>query len=307
MQKTKMFYMLKRRKYKSGMVAKPNAIGLIANIIMTLIVALLAFICLAPMWHTLMYSISDGFELMSHDGLTLIPIGKPTLNGFKLLFQDNNVLMGYGNTLIYVVGTTGLGFLLNILGGYALYCKTQLQKPMTLFVMFTLMFSGGMIPTYMVMNTFGLTGTRFAIILSEATMAMFIVMGANAFRSVPEATVEAAYLDGAGHIRTMFMIMLPQCFGIFMVTILNTFIASWNSWVNASIYVPYDESKWPLQMWINRIISDNENFMMSPYPDYSRYLLQFCVVIAATLPIMVAFPFFQKYIEKGAAVGAVKG
>ncbi len=295
-----------KTKYHHGMVQKPTVGGRIADIIMLVIVLFLAFICIVPMWHVLMSSLSDGFSLLAFKGLVLWPVGTPNLEGYKLIFRDESVITGYLNTVIYVVSTVSLGFVLNVLGGYAISRDTKLKAPMTLYLVFTMMFSGGMIPTYMVMNTLGLVGTRGAIILQEATMAMFIIIGANAFRGVPKSTVEAARIDGSGHLRTMFQVMLPQCIPLFMVTVLNTFVASWNSWLNAAIYVPAAREKWPIQLVINELVSRNANFLETATPNYDRYLIRFAIIVAATLPILIAFPFFQKQIEAGVIQGAVK-
>ncbi|MCL1819673.1 MAG: carbohydrate ABC transporter permease [Oscillospiraceae bacterium] len=284
-----------------------KAIGaVISQIILTLIVAVLALICLLPMWHVLMSSISDGFSLMSHTGLVLFPVGRPTIEGYSLIFRDAGVITGYTNTIIYVIGTVLLGFVLNVLGGYALSRKTKLKAFMIVFIMFPMLFGGGMIPTYMVVKSLNLVGTRFSIMLLEATMGMFIILGMRAFLSVPESTVEAARIDGAGHLQTMFRVMLPQCLGMFMVTVMMTFVAAWNSWLTAAIYVAGDRGKWPIQLWINQIIAENADIIKGANPNYDRFLIQFAVVAAATIPMLVAIPFLQKYIEAGVLTGAVK-
>jgi putative aldouronate transport system permease protein len=153
---------------------------------------------------------------------------------------------------------------------------------------------------------FHLVGTRWAVVLAEATMAINILLGAAAFRSVPESTIESAKLDGAGHLRLMFQIMFPQCKSMFMVTILNSFVGSWNSWITASIYVAGDKSKWPLQLIINELVAANVNFLEAADPNYDRSIVQYAVIIAATIPIILAFPFFQKRLEAGVITGAVK-
>ena len=193
-------------KYHGGMVEKPTVLGWAADIVMLILVLVLAFICIIPMWHVLMSSISDGFQLLTYKGLVLVPVGTPTLEGYLLIFRDNSVITGYLNTIIYVVSTVSLGFVLNVLGGYAISRETKLKNIMTLYLVFTMMFSGGMIPTYMVLDTLRVVGTRWAIILQEATMAMFIIIGANAFRGVPHSTVESARIDGAGHLRTICLL-----------------------------------------------------------------------------------------------------
>lgn len=295
-----------RKKEQNGMVQSNTIAGTLVNLIITLVVIALAFICIIPIWHVLMSSISDGFVLLSHEGLVIAPVGGVNLGGYRMIFRDASVISGYMNTIFYVVFTVGVGLVLNVVGGYAVSRDTKLSKAMTIFLMITMMFSGGMIPTYMVFSALGLVGNRWSIVLAEATMAVNIMIGANAFRSVPVSTVEAAQLDGTGHVRMMFQIMLPQCKSLFMVTILNSFVGSWNSWLTASIYVPGDKSKWPLQLIINELVAANANFLQNSSPNYDRHLIQFAVIIAATLPIIIAFPFFQKQLEAGVLQGAVK-
>lgn len=296
----------KKGSASAGMVVNTSLGGRIADAVIILIVCLLAFICVLPMWHTLMSSISDPFELLAHKGFVFYPLGRVTFEGYKLIFRDSSILKGYGNTIYYTLATTGIGLVLNVMGGYALSRKTKLKSVLSIYLIISMMFSGGMIPTYMVMNELGLVGTEWAIILPEATMAMYVIVGMNAFNTVPEATVEAARLDGAGHFRIMFQVMLPQCLSLFVITVLNTFVASWNSWISASIYVPFDRDKWPIQLWIQQLVQENQNFLQSANPNYNMYLIQFGVIVAAVLPILVMFPFFQKYLEAGTVTGGVK-
>jgi len=291
---------------KSGMVEKKTAGAFIVQVILVLVVGLLAVLCLLPMWHVLMSSISDGFALMSHSGLVAWPVGAPTLEGYRLIFRDAGVITGYTNTIIYVIGTVSVGFILNVLGGYALSRNTKLRTFFMVFLMIPLLFGGGLIPTYMIVKSIGLVGSRLAVIFLEATMGVYILLGMRAFMGVPEATIEAARIDGAGHLRTMIRVMLPQCKGLFMVTVMMTFVGSWNSWLTASIYVAGDRSKWPIQLWINQIIADNADIIKGVNPNYNRFLIQFAVIAAATIPMLIAIPFLQKQIEAGVLTGAIK-
>lgn len=297
----------KKKRIREGMVEHLTIGNHIANFIIHFCLIMVAVISLLPMWHVLMSSVSDGFSLLSYKGVAVVPVGKPTLEGYRLIFRDASVWIGYKNTIIYVAGTVGLGFLLNVLGGYALSQPTKGKGIMYAFLFVTMLFSGGIVPTYMVMNTLGLTGSRLSIILLEATQTFYLIFAAKAFAAVPLSTVEAARIDGAGHLRVMFQIMLPQAKGMFFITLLNTFVGAWNSWYNASIYVPADKTKWPIQLFINEMTSANVNFLETATPNYSRYLIQFAVIVVATLPIMVAMPFFQDKIEAGQLQGGVKG
>ena len=173
-------------------------------------------------------------------------------------------------------------------------------------VTFTMLFSGGLIPTYMVLKTLDMVGTRWALLIPGCTNAFFMILMLNGYRNVPEATVESARIDGAGHIRILFRIMLPQASSMLVVTILNTVILQWNSWFPASIYVTNQRELWPLQLWIKQMVAENSEILKASNPDYNRWLIQYAVIIAATLPVLVALPFFQKKLERGMLIGSVK-
>lgn len=297
----------RRRLSDSSMVETPTAGDRVVDVIVYTVCALVALASVIPMWHVLMSALSDGKALMAHEGLVLLPIGKPTLDGFKLILQNKGIVQGFMNTIIYTVGTTACGFLLATITGYALSRRTKMKPVVTGLVMFTMLFSGGMVPTYMVVRALGWVGTRWSLIIPGCTNAMYIIMMMNAFNSVPKEMYEAATIDGAGHIRTLFSVALPQAMNLGYVIILNTVVGAWNSWLPASIYVSNKKNLWPLQLWIQQITADNQNFLNTANPDYSRYLIQFCVIVAATLPIVIAFPFFQDKLEKGVLAGGIKG
>ncbi len=292
---------------RDGMVENPSTVAKIVHACVILVLVLIAFCSFIPLWHVLMASFSDGKTLLAHKGLLWLPVGKVNIDGYLNVFKDSSLLSGYANTLFYVIGSTCIGMIINITAGYVLSRESKLRKPLTLLIMLTVIFSGGLIPTYMVVRSLGWTGTRLALLIPGCTNGMFVIMMMNAFRSVPESTVESARIDGAGHIKTLFHVMLPQAMSLGTVIILNSVILQWNSWFNASIYVPTKKNLWPLQLWIKQIVADNESFLLSSNPDYSRYLIQYALIIVATLPILCAFPFFQDKLEKGVLGGAVKG
>ena len=297
---------IKHGRIAQGMVTTPSRLDIVVDVIIAVVLLGVAFCCILPLWHVLMASLSDGKRLLAHEGVLWAPAGSLNLEGFKLLFKDASIMKGYGNTLLYVVGATTFGMTINILGGYVLSRKTRLKPFLSIFIMFTMMFNGGLIPTYNIIRSLGWVGTRWALLIPGCTVAVFVMLMMNAFRGVPESTYEAAQLDGAGHIRTMLQVALPQTGGITVVVILNSVILQWNSWFNASIYVPNSRDLWPLQLWIRQIVADNEGILLNANPDYNRYLIQYAVIIAATLPVLIAFPFFQKQLERGVISGAVK-
>ena len=288
-------------------MVESNSIGsVIADIIIVLILCMVAIAAVVPLWHTLMSSLSDGRTLFRTEGLVLLPVGGATLDGYALTLKDSSILRAYGNTLLYVIGSTAFGFVLNVIGGYVLSRKFKLRSTLMMLVTLTVLFTGGTIPLYMVVRRLGMVGTRWALILPHCTNGAFMAMMVKAFDSVPDATVEAARIDGAGHFRIMFQIMLPQCFSFVLVTMVNTAIIAWNAWFSASIYVPTDKTRWPLQLWIRDLVASNQDFLNWTNPDYSRYLISYCVIIISTLPILMLFPLFIKRLEKGMARGGVK-
>lgn len=276
-----------------------------AAIILVLVVA--AFICVVPIWHVVMSSVSDGQQLLGHKGVAITPVGDVNFGGYQLLFRDSSVMLGYLNTLLYVITGTLLGVLMNIMGGYILSRNTRLKGVMTLFVIITTMFSGGTVPTYMVIRTLGMTGTRWSLIIPGATNAMFMLLVMNTFASIDKAYIEAAEIDGAGHLTTMFRVVFPQGKGMVLVTAINSAILRWNSWFEASIYVPTDKSRWPLQLFVRQLTSEGMEFLKVRNPNYDKYLIQYAAIIISTLPILIALPFFIKKLEKGMVLGGVKG
>ena len=303
--------MAKKKRIKTdstiSMVETPTWGDRVVDVIVVLLCALVAFCSVIPMWHVLMSSISDGKQLLAHEGLVVLPIGEINFKGYQHIFKNAGIVSGYLNAVLYTVASTACGFVLSVLTGYALSRQTKMKPIVTAMIMFTMLFSGGMVPSYMVVKSLGWVGTRWALIIPGCTNAMFMVMMMNAFNSVPKEMYEAARIDGAGHFRTMTQIMLPQAMNLGSVIILNSVVGQWNSWLQASIYVPNKKNLWPLQLWVKQITADNENFLNTSNPDYSRYLIKFAVVIAATLPIIILFPFFQDKLEKGVIAGGVKG
>lgn len=292
---------------KPSMVVNPGVGGTIANVAIYAALCLVIIVCVVPLWHVVMCSLSDGKELLSHEGVAWLPVGKLNFGGYQLLTKTKGLLTGYLNTILYVAGGTLLGLVMNIVAGYILSRDTKWKPFMMLFFLFTTMFNGGMVPTYMVIKALGMTGTRWAMIIPGATNAMFMILMTNAFASVDKAYEEAACIDGAGHFQIMMHVLMPQCKGMAMVTAINTAIMKWNSWFEASIYVPTQKEAWPLQLWVKELTETSTNFLKAANPDYNQYLTQYTVIVIATAPILIALPFFIKKLEKGMVVGGVKG
>lgn len=306
---------IKQKKRREGMVQGKSVGGTIADIAIVAVLAFVIFVCFVPMWHVLMMSIQPGTaSLLTTEGIQWWVGDEINLEGYRLLFTetgasfaDGNIFRGLFNTVLYMAVNVILGLVINVFAGYCLSRKTRLKKALTMICMFSMIFSAGTIPTYIVLRSLGLTGTMWSLMLPMCTNGMFMVMAMNAFLGVPEATVEAARIDGAGHVTTMFRVMLPQAMGLIIVIMINTAILHWNSWFQANIYVADYKELWPMQLWIRDLINNSQTFMQEVPRNYNKYLLQFCVIIVSTIPILVAFPFFYKKLEQNAVAGAVKG
>lgn len=295
------------RKPKEGMIENTSVGSKVFDVITSLFLALVVFCSIVPMWHVIMSSISDGRSLFAHEGLVLWPVGGFNLGGFEMIFKDSSIVRSYLVTIFYVVASFVLGLVLNVMGGYVLSQPSKLKPVLTIILMIPMMFGGGLIPTYMVIRQLGMVGTPWAVIIPGCTNAMFVIMMMNAFLQVPQSTVESARIDGAGHLSVMFRVMLPQARGLALVTVINTALGAWNAWFEASVYVPTNKEWWPLQLWIRELTSRNQDFLNFANPDYNRYLVQFAVIVAASLPVIILFPFFQKKLEENMVMGAVKG
>lgn len=279
----------------------------------TVLLALLSLIFLLPIWHVLMGSISDPMKLSANTGLILTPLGKPTFGGYKLVMQNNNIVTSYLNTLIYVTCATAFGTGITILAAYVLSRKNLLLKtPIALMITFTMIFSGGLIPTYMVVRNLGMLDTRWAMIIPAAVSAYNIIIMRTSFASVPDAMTEAARIDGAGHWRILCQMVLPVSKSILAVIILFYAVQHWNAWFGASIYLQNRRDLYPLQLTLREIVLLSSNQMIAADVtaadiDIYRPLIKFSTIMVSVIPMMILYPFVQKYFVTGVMIGSVKG
>lgn len=279
-----------------------NTIGLI----------LLSIIFILPIWHVAMGSISDPLKVSANTGLILKPLGNATLGGYKLVLQNNLIFSSYGNTLIYVVAATAFGLVLNILAAYVMSRKNLMFKGViVVIVTFTMIFNGGLIPTYMVVRNLNMLDTRWALIIPGAVSAYNIILMRTSFAEIPEEMLEAARIDGAGNFRILWQIIVPVSKAIIAVIVLFYAIQHWNSWFNASIYLTRREL-FPLQLTLREIVllaSENNIVAEADGQDVEIYrpLIKYATIMVSVIPMMVIYPFVQKYFVTGVMIGSVKG
>ncbi len=273
---------------------------------------LLSLIFLLPVWHVLMGSISDPLKISAHSGIILYPLGEMTFGGYGLVMQNSFIVRSYLNTILIVVSATAIGTFLTILASYVMSVRgLYWKKPFNFMITFTMIFNGGLIPTYMVVRNLGMLDTYWSLIIPGCCIAYNIIIMRTSFSEVPEALSEAATIDGAGHFRILFQIILPVSKSIIAVIVLFYAIQHWNAWFNASIYLK-NRDLYPLQLTLREIVlQSSENSIVADADadtvDIYRPLIKYCSIMVSIIPMMIIYPFVQKYFVSGVMIGSVKG
>lgn len=289
---------------------------LTVDIIMIAILIITAY----PLYFTIIASFSAPQEVAAGN-VVWKPVGF-TLDSYKQVFAYKQIWVGYANTILYTVFGTLFNLLLTIPAAYTLSKKDLPGKGviMTIFL-FTMYFSGGMVPSYLLVKKLGLIDTRLVLILvSGISIYNLIVTRVYFTTSVPDAIYEAARIDGAGEIKTFFKIALPLAKPIIAVMLLFYGVAHWNNYFDALLYVS-KQSLEPLQSVLRRVLILNESALdeealranLAPgelldraKQAYAAYTMKFSMVFIASAPLLAAFPFVQKYFIKGVMIGSVK-
>ncbi len=269
-------------------------------------------ITLYPLLYVVFASLSDSNELMKHSGLLLKPVGF-SWAAYKAVFKNPNILQGYKNTIIVLISSVAVSMFLTCLAAYVLSRKNVLfNGVITFIIMFTMFFSGGMIPTYLLVNNLGLTNTYWALILPTAISTYNMIIMRTGFAAIPESLEESAKIDGANHFTILFKIVIPLAKPTMAVIVLYYAVACWNSWFNAMIYLQKRRDLQPLQLILRGILIENDTSNMQDGnvgqdTESIAESIKYAVIVVATLPILAIYPFLQKYFIKGIMIGAVKG
>lgn len=271
----------------------------------------LMFIMLYPMLHVTFASFSDGNRLMAHQGALFKPLGF-TLAAYGKVMDNPMIGQGYINTILLVTIGVSLNILFTSLGAYFLSRKNVFwQKPIMVLIIITMYFSGGLIPNYFNVKDFHIDNTLWALIIPGLVSTYNLIIMRTAFMAIPDSLEESARLDGANHFTILFKIILPLSLPTVAVMILYYAVGHWNSWFNAMIYLK-DREKFPLQLILREILIQNDTSSMttgvgSIDQEAISESIKYAVIVVATAPILLVYPFLQKYFVKGVMVGAVKG
>ena len=283
----------------------------IFRIVNTVFMILLMIITLYPFWYVAMASFSDSNALMAHTGWLLKPLHF-NLNAYRMVAKNPNLLSGYTNTILIVVVGTLSSTIMTAIGAYVMSRKPfPFQKAMMLMMIFTMYFSGGMIPDYILRNNWlHLGNNRLVLILPALVSTYNLIVMRTGFAAIPDSLEESARIDGASEFTILMRIIIPVALPCMAVIILFYAVSYWNSWFEASIYLT-DRKKYPLQVILREILIVNSTTEMQVGESGNAQAIgesiKYATIMVATVPILLIYPFLQKYFVKGIMVGAVKG
>lgn len=280
------------------------------RIIVGITLGLVAMVVLYPIYFIVIASISDPDAVLAGK-VIILPVGI-NFEGYVKIFQRSDIWRGYLNTIVYTVLTVVISLLVTIPAGWALSRKTLPGKKfLMIYFIIPMFFGGGLIPFYNVMSGLGLTNTMWSIVL-PATLSVWNLFMCRTFfeSSIPDGLIEAAKIDGAGPFRTFLMVVIPVSKAIIAVMALYYAVGQWNSYFNAMIFLQ-DESKYPLQLILKEILIASESTVGgSGETILQQYRLanqlKYVSVIVSSLPVLMLYPFVQKYFAQGVMIGSLK-
>ena len=292
-----------------AMVVKKTASQKVFDVLNHTFLLLLVLLTLYPCIYVVVASLSNPNEVLKSGGLMVWPKGFQ-LDTYKLVFQNRMILVGYKNTIFYVVVGTAINLILTIFGAYALSRKDVPGKnAMMMMIIFTMFFRGGMIPEFLINKSIGVYDNRLAIILPYAISVYNLIIMRTFFQNIPVSLEESAKIDGANDFTILFRIMIPLAIPSIAVVGLYYGVEHWNSYMRSLIYLRNREL-FPLQIILREILLQNQNEALQSATDttfaYAENL-KYATIVVATVPILCVYPFLQRFFVKGVMIGAVKG
>ena len=274
-----------------------------------ILMLLIIFVSLYPLWYVLVASFSKGIHVTN--GKVIWWIKEFTWDAYKTMFNDGKIFVAYGNTIFYSIVGTAVNLILTALGAYALSKQRLRGRSMiNKIILLSMWFNAGMIPTYIGFRNLGLMNTRLAVILCGAISTYYVILMRTYFESIPDAMEEAAKIDGASDFKIFTTVYLPLSTASIMTIGLYYFVGRWNSYFWAMLLLK-DENKIPLQVLLKKLVvemtQNNSELGQIDYTITSRETTIFATIVVSTLPMIIIYPFIQKFFVKGVMIGAVKG
>ena len=298
-----------KRRYEGRKKVTPYQVFSVFNIIIML---LLILVTAYPVYYIVIASFSDPGALSRHTGLLWLPIEPYTTGAYRTVFKNPLIITGFLNTLFVLAVGLAVNLVLTMLGAFFLTIKgPMLRNFITFMIIFTMYFSGGMIPGYLNIKSLGLLDSLWALILPGAISTTNLIIMKSSFQSIPDSLIESARLDGASYTQILIRVMVPLSKATIAVMVLYYGVSHWNSWFSASIYLR-DSEKFPLQLVVRNILKMAGDSAMTAGVGMDEVaqladLIKYALIVVTTTPILVLYPFLQKYFVKGVMVGAIKG
>lgn len=276
-----------------------------ADFIITVFMILVAFICLYPLIYVFSASVSNVDDVLSGN-VTLLP-KHPTLLAYKKVLENPYIGRGYINAMYITVFGTVVQLLFTTLGAYPLSKKRLMgRSQISMFVAITMWFNGGLVPMYLTFVDYNLVNSLFGIIIGFACTASNVIILRTFFQSIPKELEEAAKVDGAGQWRILFQIYMPISKAAYATLGLLYAIGRWNGYVWALILLK-DENLHPLQVILKKLIVDTTFSAGDGSGNYNAQMVVYAVIVVSVVPVLIIYPFVQKYFKKGMMLGSVKG
>ena len=273
----------------------------------TLFMLFIVLITVYPMYHVVVASFSEPYQLAAHSGFLLRPYGPYEWGAYRDIFNHPLLISGFTNTVIIVVGGTALNILFTSLGAFFMSQKGPMLKGVVaVMIIITMYFGGGLVPSYMLVKNLGLMDTRWAIILPGLIGVTNLIILKTSFQTIPDSLTESALLDGASYLQIMFRIMLPLSKATIAVLVLYYALGHWNAWFSASIYLR-DRAKFPLQLAVKQLLESDSKFAGDFVASKHAQLMKYGIIVVTSAPVIAIYPFLQKYFTKGVLMGSVKG
>lgn len=291
------------------MVERKTAGERIFTVFNTILLVFLSLIMLYPMVYEIFVSLSDPIALSKHRGILLSPQGFSTY-AYSWVMGKAEVWTGYKNTLFTIVVGLCFNLTLTAIGAYFLTRKNVLwHKPVMVLILITMYFSGGMVPSFLLVRTLGMYDTLWSIIIPGAISTYNMILLRSYFATIPESLVESVFIDGGSHGTILFKIFIPLSLPAMAVMVLYYGVGHWNTYFNAMIYLQ-DRSKWTLQLILKDMLIQGSNLDVDEQDaEYQQVVesIKGAMVIVSTVPILCIYPFLQKYFVGGIMIGSLKG
>ena len=302
---------MEKERQSQGILAMKTVGDRIFDVINCIVLTILALVMLYPLLYVVFCSFSDADQLTAHTGLLFWPVGY-SLKAYESVLSNYYILTGYRNTVFILLLGVPTNLILTTLGAFVLSRRElEFRRPFMLLIMFTMYFSGGMIPGYLNIKSLGLLDTFWVLVFPTVLSTYNMILMKSFFQSMPRELEESAYVDGANDLVVLIKIVLPLSKAMLATIALFYAVSRWNGFMDAILYIN-DESMYTIQLRLRQLIQSSQvSSMMEEIPEMKEDLIAETIkaacMVFSMIPVMIIYPWLQKYFVKGVMIGSVKG